>query len=178
MSEQKEKKIARCRYAHLHIKGDYSCIWEGLRNPQPTDEAQCESCEKFKSKYIEYPITVNKIETEPVKFDSWEYKTGTLVAVRPCDEEYEGKTFLGFFLGDLPVCIWPSFNSETGVIHCNTLKNPAMFVPELGKIIWGAGSWWSEIKSEDDLKQITDEDIENTWYVKLARQLAENEKYK
>ena len=58
------------------------------------------------------------------------------------------------------------------------MTNPAMFVPELKKIIWGCGSWWSKIKSEGDLKQITDEDIKNTWYVKLVSQLAENDKGK
>ena len=166
-----KKKIERCNYAHMHFSGDYSCIQEGLRNPHPTDEAKCEACEKFKSKYIEYPITVNKIETEPVKFDSWRYETGTLVAVRPCDEEYEGKTFLGFYLGDLPIQSTVRFNEKEGCLKIGTLTNPAMFVPAIGKIIWGAGSWWSEIKSEDDLKQITDEDIENTWYVKLAKSM-------
>lgn len=33
MEKNEEKKIKRCKYAHLHIKGDYSCIQEGLRNP-------------------------------------------------------------------------------------------------------------------------------------------------
>ena len=166
-----KKKIERCNYAHMHFSGDYSCIQEGLRNPHPTDEGKCETCEKFKSKYIEYPITVNKIEIDPIKFDSWGYKTGMPVAVRPCDEEYEGKTFLGFYLGGLPIQNTVRFNEKEGCLKVGTLTNPAMFVPVIGKIIWGAGSWWSEIKSEDDLKQITDEDIENTWYVKLAKSM-------
>ena len=114
---------------------------------------------------------MNKIETAPIKFDSWGYKTGMPVAVRPCDEEYEGKTFLGFYLGDLPLQNTISFNEEKGILKVGTHNNPAMFVPEHGRIIWGCGSWWHEIKSEDDLKQITDEDIENTWYVKLAKSM-------
>ena len=45
--------------------------------------------------------------------------------------------------------------------------NPAIFVPELGKIIFGMESWWGRIKSEEELKDITDGDIENVWHVKM-----------
>jgi len=36
-------------------------------------------------------------------------------------------------------------------------------------------SWWDEIRSEEDFKRITDEDIQNVWYVKLMNQMAEKE---
>ena len=40
-------------------------------------------------------------------------------------------------------------------------------MPELGKIIFGMESWWGRIKSEEELKDITDGDIENVWHVKM-----------
>ena len=42
-----------------------------------------------------------------------------------------------------------------------------MFVPELNKIIYGAESWWSIIKSSDDISDITNNEINNQWYMQL-----------
>jgi len=53
--------------------------------------------------------------------------------------------------------------------------NPDIFVPEIQEIIFGMESWWDEIRSEEDFKRITDEDIQNVWYVKLMNQMAEKE---
>lgn len=30
----------------------------------------------------------------------------------------------------------------------------------------GCGSWWGPVESEKDLEDITDNDIDNVWYVK------------
>ena len=172
------KKINRCKYSHIHLNGEYHCVEAGWEDDKvvTTTEDKCEGCKRFKSRYIEYPITVNNIDVDPINYnDSWHAKVGDLVAVRPCEEECNGKTFLGFYLGDLPLQSTVHFNEKEGLLKVGTMTNPAMFVPELNKIIWGCGSWWSEIKSEDDLKQITDEDIENTWYVKLAKALENTE---
>lgn len=53
------------------------------------------------------------------------------------------------------------------------MRNPAIFVPELNKIIWGMECWWSEIESIDKSKAITDKDIENQWYVQLLKSMSE-----
>ena len=100
MNENKEKKIEKCKYSHIHFDGTTSCVEAGWEDDKvtKTDEVHCEACEKYKSKYIEYPITVNKIDVKPIEYDSWHCKTGDLVAVRPCGEKYEKKTYLGFYL--------------------------------------------------------------------------------
>lgn len=174
---QEEKKINRCKFAFLHIDNTASCVVDGWEDDKvtKTNESRCEACEKYKSRYIEYPITVNDIEVKPTKYDSRCCKTGDLVAVRPCEEKYEKKTYLGFYLGDLPKTILTTFNSKDGILNIDTMRNPAMFVPELGEIIWGCESWWHEVKSENELRGITDKDINETWYVKLAHQLQEKE---
>lgn len=179
MEEKSKKKIDRCRFSDYGRKDERICEFAGLSDDKivQTDEAKCENCPNFKSRYIEFPITVNTLELAPLKYnDSWHCKVGTMVAVRPCGEEYGKKTYLGFYLGDLPIQMTARFNEKDGALKCGTLDNPAMFVPELGKIIWGCGSWWHEIKSEKDLEQITDADINNTWYVQLAKKLAERNK--
>jgi len=93
-------------------------------------------------------------------------KMGALVKVRPCGEEYGNKTYLGFLIGE--IALGSSITTIDDKIQLNfSSYNPAMFVPELKKVIYGAGSWWSEIESEEELKEITNDDIENVWYVKL-----------
>lgn len=73
--------------------------------------------------------------------------------------------------GELPIQILSSYNPDTGILTNSTMQNPGIFVPELRKIVYGCGSWWREIKSVDELKAITDEDIENTWYVQLLQNM-------
>jgi len=175
MTEEKKTKLERCKYAHHHFKGDHSCVQAGWENDKvvPTDEAKCEACELFKSRYIEFPLIIDAIDVEPIKTDSWHAKTGDFVAVRPCGDEYGGKTYFGIYLGDLPIQSLVSFNSESKTLKVSTMGNPAMLVPQLNKIIYGCGSWWHKIKSEKDLREITDADINDTWYVKMAKQLME-----
>lgn len=72
-------------------------------------------------------------------------------------------------MGDLPISITTSYSGETGILTNRTMNNPAIFVPELKKIIYGCESWWREIESIEDFNGISKGDIENTWYVKLLK---------
>ena len=57
------------------------------------------------------------------------------------------------------------------------MSNPAILVFELKKVIYGCGSWWGSIKSEEELdKLITDESIADLWYVKILKELSKKEK--
>ena len=100
---------------------------------------------------------------------------GALVKVRPCGEEYHNKTYLGFYIGEMPTQIYQSYNPETNILTITKDRNPAIFIPKLKKIVFGYESWWGEIKSEEDLKDITDDDIANVWYVKLLKRGNEDE---
>ena len=46
-----------------------------------------------------------------------------------------------------------------------------IFVPELNEVVWGCGSFWQKIRSKEQLKNITDGDINNVWYVKALKQI-------
>lgn len=80
---------------------------------------------------------------------------GSFVSVRPCGDEYGGKTYLGLYVGDVDI----------------GLPNPCIWVPELKEYIFGCESWWGVIKSPEDLRKITDLDIESQWYVRALRAL-------
>jgi len=120
---------------------------------------------------IEYPIEVSAINWEDS--DSLSFCRGdgpTLVAVRPADSE---KTYVGIYVGDLPLGVSASYHTESGVLSLHQgHQNPAIVVPALKKVVMGCESWWQPIESEDDFKKITDEDIENVWYVKSLRRWA------
>lgn len=181
MAEKKEKtsRIENCRFSHLSIKEHKDgtpivhCSRKTIDDNHwcETNESACEQCSLYKSRYMEFPLTINDIESKKLDYKGFLHQQGGLVKVRPCGEEYGKKTYLGFYLGDLPLAITHSFNEESGILKAFTLDNPAIFVPELGKIIWGCESWWGEIKDADDLKDITDEDINDVWYLKLAKHL-------
>ena len=121
----------------------------------------------IKIKEIEFPD--NKAIQE-YKFGG---KSGTLVSVRPCAEIYEGKTFVGFLIGEVSMSSELSIEDDKFQLNYSQF-NPAILIPEIGKIVYGYESWWGKIKSIEELKEITDEDINNVWYVDLLRkQLSE-----
>ena len=92
-----------------------------------------------------------------------------------CAKEYNEKTYIGIYIGDLPIQILTSYKESTGQLINSTMNNPAIFVPELKKIIYGCESWWKTIRSVDEFSKISNEDIDNTWYVKLLQSLDHTE---
>ena len=102
-------------------------------------------------------------------------KPGTMVAVRPCNEKYKNKTFLGMYLCDAPTGVIGEQVGDKIVLKMTSYTNPAIYIPEYDEIVWGYGSWWGEIKSEEHLKQISDKDIQDIWYVKALKQLSNQE---
>jgi hypothetical protein len=173
MSELFETKKERCRHSfpelvnattvrYLCKKQDYKEICDG----------ECDNCEHYNSRFIEYPITVTAIEQKPIDYSDILYKSyvGKSVAVRPCGAE---KTYLGVFLGELPTSSNVSLD-KNGKLTVSHMFNPAMFVPELNKIVFGCESWWKVLQNEEDFSSITDADIDNVWYVKALKTICED----
>ena len=130
-------------------------------------------------KEIEFPITVNSFESHGEIYRNKVIgggQCGDLVAVRPCKKELQGKTYLGFLLGEMAVGSSNHYHRTKQSLSRYLSANPAIFVPELKEVIFGYESWWSIIESEEELRQITDEDIENVWYVKLWKSLQKEDK--
>lgn len=130
---------------------------------------------------IEYPIIVSEITlTEGSKLGLRDTghgcKVGSLVMVKPCIEGVEEKTYLGIYIGEGSIGSYMSYDKDNKDLKISSMYNPAMFVPELKKVIYGCESWWKEIENEEELKQITDEDINNVWYVKALKETHKKEK--
>jgi hypothetical protein len=120
---------------------------------------------------LEPPLTVSKVVLPDAGLK--QLKNGAYpVRVKPLAPKYEGKTYLGFMLGDVSGGSFMRHTDE-GELIISLMHNPCMFVPELRKCIFGCESFWSPIKSEDELREITDEEIANTWYVKALREREE-----
>jgi hypothetical protein len=137
---------------------------------------------KPKSHPIKNPATIGAVifgKTEVIRKPFFGGETGDLVRVRPCGEKYENKTYLGILIGDV------AQSPTVGILQDNeevkTLKvdlgqhNPAILIPDLKEIVFGCASWWGKITKEEHLKSITDADIENVWYVKALKQIAEKD---
>ena len=175
-----EDKMSRCRYRHPYFGTSTDkevknhCHVDGWENDniKTISKDICENCDKFDSRFIEYPLTINGIENSKIEYNQ-ECK---LCEVQPCGEEYKGKTFVGILLGNLPIAITSSFDRKTKILNVSTMNNPAILVPKIGKIIFGCNSWWREIESVEDFSEISEEDIENTWYVQAMKEMFGNEK--
>ena len=128
---------------------------------------------KIESEF-EYPMEISGIKRGQLQNINTK-KTGSLVKIRPCSDEYEKKTYLGIYIGDIPVEPVVGLYTKTNILSMTYVANPAIFVPELKKVIFGYESWWGEIKSEEELKEITDDDIDNVWYVQLLKEIGKKE---
>lgn len=130
---------------------------------------------------LTYPITVTAITVDPRMTAYRERplfggKCGDFVSVRPVGEVYGGKTYLGVLIGEIANTPAALFDKATGVLTVMAgLPNPAIFVPDLGKVIFGYESWWGRIADESQLREITDNDIQNVWYMKALKQLSERD---
>lgn len=164
----------KCRHCVPDIKSGKITFMCG-KSEDTVNEEICNKCENFKSRYIEYPIMVNYIGTTNINNSYRETDIGKPVRVRPCGDEYKNKTYIGIYLGDLFMQNAVSYHEDTKELTIIPTTNPAIFVPELKKIIYGAESWWNIISDIDNIKDITDTDIDNTWYVQLLKAMISNE---
>lgn len=167
-------KQAKCRHAYINLNGTSEndtcfCL---KQNQKPVTCEECNSCPMFKSRFIEYPIQVNEIKQNPIEYNNGLHASyiGKPVAVR-----VEDKTYLGIFIGDLPTHTHLAYLAQNGRLSVSVIDNPAVFVPELNRIVFGYESWWKILESEEDFKDITDDIINNTWYVKMLKAINRKE---
>lgn len=169
-----KSKQERCRFCHMFMGKNYNeshCVVDGWEDDKvkTVSKEQCEQCERFDSRFIEYPLTIQGIDNAEIDTTGLGHKCGELCEISPCGKEYEEKSYIGIYLGDLPIAITTSYSDKTGILENRTMNNPAIFVPELKKIIYGCESWWRKIESIEDFKGISKDDIENTWYTKILK---------
>ena len=166
-----------CRFDFPMIGNELSIKhWCKKFQKEIVDGSECNDCECFKNKYIVYPIEVTGLDLDEIDYSGLCYKNriGQPVKIRPCNEN---NTYLGVFVGELPLHSTASFNEETGRLKIGTISNPAILVPTLGKIVFGCESWWSFVENEDDLeKEISDDMINNQWYIKAIKSMCKSEK--
>ncbi len=102
------------------------------------------------------------------------HDSGSFVSIRPCGEEYEGRTYLGLYIGDLATSVSIKIAPELQAMQLEFSRhNPAIWVFELNRIILGNASFWTPIDSPEQLRKITNDDINDCWYVKAARAMCE-----
>lgn len=156
-------------------------ICEGSGKDEGDD---CIFCKGKGSKEPFYPIVITSMKSNPK--DIFHPKLlfggvcGDFVRIRPClpdNDPNDGKTFLGVIIGELTTGIGlRRDNKEPGVIElAPMMHNPMIFVPELKRVVFGYESWWGRINNADDLRKITDADINNVWYVQALKALAERD---
>lgn len=117
---------------------------------------------------LRFPIEVSWIIVSGLS-EPTNPKVGRLVRIRPVNDK---KTYLGLYLGELIRDVLAAQGEKSKALLISAHRNPAVFVFDLERIVWGSGSWWSFVENEEQLKEvITDADIQGTWYVKAFQEL-------
>lgn len=174
-----EEKYRKCFYyemgnmleikkGHVHfcVPEEAKTLGDRVKMKKEINPEMCENCDRYKSRFIEFPLTISRLEIGAPEYWNVSLKP---VRIRPCDGE---KTYFGIYLGEFPRYMYSSFNEETEILKVSTVTNPCIFVPELEKVVFGDESWWSEIKPGEDIKDITNETIDGQWYMQLLRGIA------
>ncbi|MBZ9635615.1 hypothetical protein [Clostridium sp. FP1] len=182
MENKNKRNCNTCKHGNIFGKcetlknnEDYQAI---IKDSKPFDTGKWRFkdnfiCDNYKCRYIEYPLEVSKINKNTEQICLRDSEVGKFAKIAPCAKEHEGKTYLGIYLGDLPIGNHISHNPTTKELNISFDTNPAIFVFDLNKIIYGCASWWSIIEKEEDLKDITNVDIENVWYIKALKSMSE-----
>ena len=172
-----QPKRDKCRYHHVSLEGNgiqhYCNQGDTLAGPFNTLDSPitCEHCERYKSMFIEYPLTIDAIDLEDIEASPlYAEKIGLPCAVKLAGDK-DPTTYMGIFLGELPYQLMASFREDVKTLKCRPLYNPAILVPELGRIVYGYESWWKTLESPDDFKEITAADIQSQWYVQMFQQM-------
>ncbi len=132
----------------------------------------CDGCCGIGTVADVYPMVITKIATDAraTRILMPHRKKTSWVAVKQVGDD--DRTYLGVLLGNLAQWVQAS-RDECGVLSlfpCG--HNPAMFVPDLGKVVMGCESWWRSLTKPEDLRCITDQDIGGAWYVRALTELS------
>lgn len=98
------------------------------------------------------------------------YKNIQLVEVNPCADEYQNKSLIGLYLGDFPQSVSGTYTEDKFVIKPSR-SNPLIYIPDTNTVVFGSNSFWRKVEKIEDFKGISKEEIENTWYVKLFKDI-------
>jgi len=127
---------------------------------------------------VKFPISVAALKFRDDPVPNWLGRTeiGQMVQVRPVTDPGKGETFLGVYVGDFPVGCCAVYDKENNALCVQPKRgNPAIFIPSLKRVVRGYESWWGPIETEEQLRKITDDDIQNIWYVKALKALGEQD---
>lgn len=127
---------------------------------------------------IPYPIEVTAAKITGLKYNQKSLGSrvtvGDPVSIRPVKSvDPEEKTYLGFYMGDIPCMGTIFYDPEDKDLKFMVRGNPGIFVPALKRMVFGFESWWGAIKDEKHLREITNEDIQNVWYVQALKWITE-----
>lgn len=136
-----------------------------------TDGTDCVGCPFFLDTRMRYPLTIGGIDYEDDFSDTTGCDPAGTVVLVTFMEGGERRWAMGILVGSPVVAPSVSWSADDGCLHVRGLKNPAIFVPSVGRIVWGCESWWHEA-TLDDLGRVVGDDA---WQMGIAKALLDKE---
>lgn len=133
---------------------NYTCA-KDPEDPKSIPDAKiCDTCPHYKSKFIEFPITVQEIQNDDV--EPFPSRDGTRPTPIPCivslvDDTFKDQKYLGLYLGDWPWILTNQFAEKKGLLRNRIINNPMIYVFGLNRLVYGAECWWLRLNNMEDL---------------------------
>lgn len=105
---------------------------------------------------IDFPRTINGLDFKDLQYNN-DKNIGRIVSVK-----YKGENYKGVYLGELPWLNVARLDTESK-LTIEPMYNPAIYVEDLKRIVFGYESFWSF----EDI-EITDDIIKDQWYMKAV----------
>ena len=149
-----KERMTRCKFYFPDIFTEKSkVVHKCMKQNKECNTDICDVCKLFQSKFIEYPITVSKINQNEF-LDLYKKKVGSKVELTLCEKGHENKKYTGILLGELPVQTAVHYYQQSQELNVSMVGNPAIWVEELNRIVYGYECWWyiTELKESEEQK--------------------------
>lgn len=159
MKERKRECVSSYPEFDNNGKLKFVCVSEkvntGSEKKTAITEEMCAKCPHYRSRNIEYPIQVDRINVNPLKNDEFNEKNIGRKARLQLTEDYvdpdNTKFYEGTFIGDIAIMPYVSYQRTVKELNVGLATTPGFFVQELNRLVCGSDCFWEFSEEQDTI---------------------------